>query len=51
MNWKGCGRKCSCSNLKYYSGMSGGTEEYYKASKDMNSDTPKDEALVLSTSL
>jgi hypothetical protein len=30
MNQKGYGRKRSCSNLRYYPGMPGGTEENCK---------------------
>jgi hypothetical protein len=48
MNWKGCGRKCPCPNLWYYSGMC--LEALRKTmklvSQDLNSESLKDEAVV-----
>jgi hypothetical protein len=37
MNWKGYVRKQRRSSLRYYPGMSGGTEETHKNSQDSQS--------------
>jgi hypothetical protein len=56
-NWEGCGRKRSWSTLRYYPGMSGGTEEKQEkfsqdsrsVDPDMDSGPPKYEAGVITT--
>jgi hypothetical protein len=58
MNWKGCGRKRSCPNKRYYPGIC--LEELRKTMKDLSQDsrspgrdlkpgTPEYEAGVLTT--
>jgi hypothetical protein len=49
MNWSCRGRKCSCPNVWYYSGMCLETlkKMMKHLSQDLNSETSKDEAVDL----